>query len=109
MQYKLTAQSLMYKFIYVYMLTNYIIAIQYIRGYWLCNYPSEGQDHDMQIFVCNAMWFVAYRAMLKRTNEQIVLHNTYGKYCRLNCIDSWSASCVMIAVSFDWEIICEVI
>ena len=31
--YKLTAQSLMYKSIYVYMLTNYIIAMQYTRGY----------------------------------------------------------------------------
>ena len=24
--------------------------------------------------------------MLKHTNEQIVLHNTYGKHCRLTCI-----------------------
>ena len=37
------------------------------------------------------------------TNDQLVLHNTkfYGKHCRLDCIDSSSASCVIIAVSLD--------
>ena len=32
-QYKYTAQSLMYKSLYVYILTNYINAIQYTRSY----------------------------------------------------------------------------
>jgi hypothetical protein len=54
------------------------------------------------------MWFMAW-AMLKHTNDKLVLHNTYDKHCRLNYIDSWSASCVMISVSLDWEIICQLI
>ena len=43
---KLTAQSLMSKSIYVYMLSNYIIAIQYIRGYcYAITDHREGQNH----------------------------------------------------------------
>ena len=50
------------------MLTNYIIAIQYTRGSLLCNYPSEGHDHA---HVSNV------RAILKLTNDQLILHNIY--------------------------------
>jgi len=73
---------------------------------------------------CNSNWLVskcAWNKMnicdhLKLCTCQFCLYccvicgiQRNGKHCRLNCIDSWSASCVMIAVSVDWEIICEVI
>ena len=46
----------MYKSIYVYMVTNHIIAIQYtIEGLLLCNYPLKGQDHAHVNFVCTVM------------------------------------------------------
>ena len=66
------------------MLTNDIIAIQYTRGY--C-YPIIHQGHKiMHMYILSVMLSDLWHT--EHTNDQLVLHNTYGKYYRLNCIDS---------------------
>ena len=98
-----------YVYIYIYMLTNYIIAIQYIRAYCyaIINQRDKDHAHVKRIVTLCDFWHT----------EQCWSIRMNKLYCKIHMVSiaDWIVLTIdqlhawWLQFQLDWEIICEVI